>query len=222
MTAAVVTAAGSSVRMGGQKKEYRAFGASGTVLDAACAALADSGFIDRVVVVVPPGGEAAARAALDPRRLAPGAYPVFGFADGGSSRQASVRNALEALSGAGVEWVLIHDGARPWLDQAVVARVAAAARTSGAAIPVQALTETPKELASDGTVLRHLRRAAVAAAQTPQAFAYPEIRRAHELAAGDGREYTDDAEIWAAYIGPVATVPGSPANKKITFPEDLP
>jgi 2-C-methyl-D-erythritol 4-phosphate cytidylyltransferase/2-C-methyl-D-erythritol 4-phosphate cytidylyltransferase/2-C-methyl-D-erythritol 2,4-cyclodiphosphate synthase len=62
-------------------------------------------------------------------------------------------------------------------------------------------------------------------AQTPQGFAFPEILRAHEMAAErevrEHYEYTDDAEVWGEFIGPVAVVEGSPRNKKITFPEDL-
>jgi 2-C-methyl-D-erythritol 4-phosphate cytidylyltransferase len=74
-------------------------------------------------------------------------------------------------------------------------------------------------------VIRHLRRAAVVTAQTPQGFAFPGILAAHEQAAereqAEGREYTDDAEIWGEFRGPVAAVPGSAENRKITFPEDL-
>jgi 2-C-methyl-D-erythritol 4-phosphate cytidylyltransferase len=94
-----------------------------------------------------------------------------------------------------------------------------------AALPLLPLTETPKEY-QGGFVTRHLRRAAVGAAQTPQGFAFPEILRAHEKAAerelADHAEYTDDAEIWGEFMGPVAVIPGAPENRKITFPEDLP
>jgi 2-C-methyl-D-erythritol 4-phosphate cytidylyltransferase len=65
----------------------------------------------------------------------------------------------------------------------------------------------------------------VAAAQTPQAFAFPGILYAHEKAAmrelQEGAVYTDDAEIWGEFCGPVTVIQGSPANKKITFPQDL-
>jgi 2-C-methyl-D-erythritol 4-phosphate cytidylyltransferase len=65
----------------------------------------------------------------------------------------------------------------------------------------------------------------VGTAQTPQGFAFRELLHAHALAAErelrDHHEYTDDAEIWGEFVGPVAVVEGSPRNKKITFPEDL-
>jgi 2-C-methyl-D-erythritol 4-phosphate cytidylyltransferase len=72
-------------------------------------------------------------------------------------------------------------------------------------------------------VKRQLRRSHIGTAQTPQGFAFPEILSAHEQASQKERaeEYTDDAEVWGEFCGPVAVVPGSPENRKITFPEDL-
>jgi 2-C-methyl-D-erythritol 4-phosphate cytidylyltransferase len=100
-----------------------------------------------------------------------------------------------------------------------------------AALPLLPLVETPKETAADVPggpffVKRHLRRASIGTAQTPQGFAFPEILYAHEKAAArelaEGFEYTDDAEVWGEFQGPVAAVAGSPENRKITFPGDLP
>jgi 2-C-methyl-D-erythritol 4-phosphate cytidylyltransferase len=109
--------------------------------------------------------------------------------------------------------------------------VAEAAVKCGAACPVLPLAETPKETAPDVDpdgllyIERHLKRARLGAAQTPQGFAFPQILEAHEKAAakvaGGGPEYTDDAEIWADFVGKVAAVPGSPDNRKITWPSDL-
>jgi 2-C-methyl-D-erythritol 4-phosphate cytidylyltransferase len=72
-------------------------------------------------------------------------------------------------------------------------------------------------------IKRHLKRALVGAAQTPQGFSFPEIFAAHQQAAAHDthHEYTDDAEVWAAFCGPVAAIPGENENRKITFPEDL-
>jgi 2-C-methyl-D-erythritol 4-phosphate cytidylyltransferase len=232
--AAVVTAAGSSVRMGGLKKEYRPLGSDCldhggkplTVLGAALSAFADSGLVDLIVVSVPPDGESAAREALPADLLGLGAHPRVLFVPGGSTRRRSVHAALALLSAYGPDYVLIHDGARPWVDRALIERTIAAVREKRAVVPVLPLVETPKEIDSSGFVVRHLRRAAVAAAQTPQAFAFPEILAAHEKAAerelAEGVEYTDDAEVWGAFVGPVAVVEGSPGNRKITFPGDLP
>jgi 2-C-methyl-D-erythritol 4-phosphate cytidylyltransferase len=125
--------------------------------------------------------------------------------------------------------VLIHDGARPWLSAELIRRTAEAARVHGAALPALGVVETPKEADEEGFVRRHLRRAGVVLAQTPEAFAFAEILRAHEAAAAEQYalpselqyEYTDDAEIWGKFIGPVKIVEGEKTNIKITFPEDI-
>ena len=121
--------------------------------------------------------------------------------------------------------VLIHDGARPWVEKDLIQRTIQGLIRYGAVIPLVPLAETPKEIDPSGFIKRHLRRASLGAAQTPQGFAFPAILRAHERAAEreerEGLEYTDDAEVWAEFFGPVAFIPGSPANRKITFPKDL-
>jgi 2-C-methyl-D-erythritol 4-phosphate cytidylyltransferase len=111
------------------------------------------------------------------------------------------------------------------VDQALIRRAIAAVFVHNAVVPILPLTETPKEIDGAGFVRRHLKRAQIGGAQTPQAFAYPAILLAHEQAAVRERGgvcYTDDAEVWGEFAGPVAVIEGSPQNKKITFPEDLP
>ncbi|MDR0876610.1 MAG: 2-C-methyl-D-erythritol 4-phosphate cytidylyltransferase [Treponema sp.] len=247
--AAVICAAGNSSRMGGIKKEYHPLPAKAglpkgrpdeTVLGAAVTAFTAADRIGLIVIVFPPAenGEAEARAALPAGLLADGSRPRLLFAAGGKTRRASVHHALTLLSAHKPDYVLIHDGARPWVDAALVNRIIDAVAIHTAVIPVLPLTETPKEIEkSDGKpggagcpaaavfVKRHLRRPAVVTAQTPQAFAFPEILHAHEKAAEkeqtEGVEFTDDAEIWGEFCGPVAVIPGAPENRKITFPEDL-
>jgi 2-C-methyl-D-erythritol 4-phosphate cytidylyltransferase len=235
--AVIIAAAGSSSRMGGGvKKEYRPLGegiddADGrplTVLGAATGAFAANPHISIIVITVPFGveyGQTAARAALPPSLFMPGKRPPILFAPGGSSRRASVHNALTMLSAYKPDYVLIHDGGRPWVDGILIEKTIDALLRYQAVVPLLPLTETPKEFDREGFVTRHLRRASVGAAQTPQGFAFQEILRAHALAAErelrDHYEYTDDAEVWGEFIGPVAVVEGSPKNRKITFPEDL-
>jgi 2-C-methyl-D-erythritol 4-phosphate cytidylyltransferase len=265
--------------MGGLKKEYRPLpsGSGLTVLGAAVSAFAQIPEIKTIVIAVPPvEGEAAARNAMSPQLLAGKNGPAIHFVGGGATRQASVFNALFLLAEkAPPDFVLIHDGARPWVSQTLIGRIIAETKKCRAAIPLLPLTETPKETDGEwgmgsgewgtadcaslrgvdermshvpaqeesaasskvrpplggreccgqGTMLikRHLKRAFVGAAQTPQGFAFPEILAAHQQAAAQGAhiEYTDDAEVWAAFCGPVAAIPGEGENHKITFPEDL-
>jgi 2-C-methyl-D-erythritol 4-phosphate cytidylyltransferase len=226
-------------------------GAPLSVLAASVAAFAAFPEIDPLVIAVPPEGEYEARSCLPRRFLDPGRRPSIFFVPGGKTRRASVHHALSLLAAWRPRYVLIHDGGRPWVDAALIGRVMAAVIRYGAAVPVIPLIETPKliEPAAGGAedagggadghgdgdagvgasalpmVIRHLRRASVVTAQTPQGFAFPGILAAHEAAAerelAEGREYTDDAEIWGEFRGPVAAVPGAAANRKITFPEDL-
>jgi len=234
--AAIIAAAGSSHRMGGKKKEYRSLGAAYrdadgmplTVLGAALSAFASCARINRIVIAVPAdaqSGEAVARAALPAYLLAEGAPKPVLFVSGGASRRASVHRALALLEPYGTGYVLIHDGARPWIDARLIDLTIDAVLRYQAVLPVIPLVDTPKEVDAAGLVTRHLRRAAIAGAQTPQAFAFPQILKAHQLAAereaAEACEFTDDAEVWGTFVGPVHTFPGSPENKKITFPEDL-
>ncbi|GHV85540.1 2-C-methyl-D-erythritol 4-phosphate cytidylyltransferase [Spirochaetia bacterium] len=232
--AAIITAAGSSSRIG-VKKEYRLVGDKTdmegkplTVLGKAALAFAACSRIDAIVITVPRDpnlGEFAARDSLPARLLRHRAKPRFLFVPGGPTRRSSVHHALTLLETHKPGYVLIHDGARPWVEPALIDRVIDAMLQHQAAIPLLPLTDTPKEIDEAGIIQRHLRRVQVGNAQTPQGFAFPGILKAHEKAArrehDEGRVYTDDAEVWGEFIGPVHVVPGSPLNKKITFPEDL-
>jgi 2-C-methyl-D-erythritol 4-phosphate cytidylyltransferase len=214
--------------MGGRKKEYRLLpGSRQTVLGASVAAFAaipDFSLIAITVPLSPDTGETAAREALS-KELFSEDKPLLLFVPGGKTRRASVYHALNLLAAYPVEHVLIHDGARPWLSPSLIRSVMEAVLVHGAALPVLPLTDTPKELDGKGFVKRHLRRSLTGVAQTPQGFRFRDMLEAHKKAAEreavEGREYTDDAEIWAEFCGPVAAVSGEAANKKITFPEDL-
>jgi 2-C-methyl-D-erythritol 4-phosphate cytidylyltransferase len=222
--------------MGGVKKEYRPLGPGAgrdgkplTVLGGAVSAFTASPRIGLIVIAVPADpdtGESAARKNLPLRFLQPDASPNIVFVPGGRTRRASVHRALALLAPYHPDYVVIHDGARPWLDAPLLERLLDEVPQRKAVIPILPLIETPKEIDEQGLILRHLKRRTIGTAQTPQAFAYPAILYAHEQAAErelrDRAEYTDDAEVWGEFVGPVSVIPGSPANRKITFPEDLP
>ncbi|GHT64002.1 2-C-methyl-D-erythritol 4-phosphate cytidylyltransferase [Spirochaetia bacterium] len=237
--AAIITAGGSSSRMnvgktgGGVKKEYLPLGPDIldddgkplTVLGASLIAFAAFPEIRTIVITIPAGGEPAARQAIPARFFASSHVPEILLVPGGPTRRSSVYHALSFLAAYNPAFVLIHDGARPWVTAALIEEVIAAVQKHRAALPLLPLLETPKEIGEDGFVKRHIRRANIGAAQTPQAFAFPEILHAHEKAAErelrEKFEYTDDAEVWGEFCGPVAVVKGVPENRKITFPEDL-
>jgi 2-C-methyl-D-erythritol 4-phosphate cytidylyltransferase/2-C-methyl-D-erythritol 2,4-cyclodiphosphate synthase len=229
--AVVVTAAGSSERFGGGKKELLRLGES-SILDRAVSPFIGQAGLEALVITAPAGREAELRAALSPLSLAalealgPGRFAIVA---GGQTRRDSVRLGLEKLAAilgdaaaSDEAIVLVHDGARPWASAELAGRVAAAARDRGAAIPIAALVDTPKELAPDGTLIRHPSRSSIGGAQTPQGFRLGSLLAAHRKAAADNADCTDDAELWDRYVGPVASVSGEAENRKVTFARDLP
>ncbi len=228
--AAVICAAGSSSRMGGIKKEYRFLNqvdADGNPLSVLGSCVQNFSAVEDIKYIVitvsddSANGEEAARKVIPPYLLNNPPGPKIFFVLGGSTRQHSVYKALLFLDPFHPDYVLIHDGARPWADAELIKRVIRGMTQHKAALPVMPLVETPKEI-DGGFIVRHLKRSAIVGAQTPQGFSFPEILEAHERAAQQEQEYTDDAEVWADFIGPVAAVPGTALNKKITFPDDLP
>jgi 2-C-methyl-D-erythritol 4-phosphate cytidylyltransferase len=139
---------------------------------------------------------------------------------GGTTRQASVRAALEAVP-PDVGVVVIHDAARPFappdLFTAVIEAVSADAP---GAVPVVPVNDTVKEV-TDGLVVGTLDRDRLALAQTPQAFDVAVLRLAHRHATDRGLELTDDASALEHDGVPVAAVAGDPGNVKITTLLDL-
>ncbi|MHB9295996.1 putative 2-C-methyl-D-erythritol 4-phosphate cytidylyltransferase [Pillotina sp. SPG140] len=218
--AVIICAAGSSSRMHGLKKEYQYLpGQSVTVLETVLRSFSTCPRIDRILVTVPPGEEALVRAMLSADLLQ---LPFLSFVAGDSTRQRSVYKALSVLQNENPQWVVIHDGARPWLDSALINRVLDTVQLYKAVIPVIPFLETPKEVDESHSIVRHIRRSSLYVAQTPQAFSFQELLSAHIQALEQAdTTFTDDSELWGKYVGTVMTVPGSIYNKKITFPEDL-
>jgi 2-C-methyl-D-erythritol 4-phosphate cytidylyltransferase/2-C-methyl-D-erythritol 2,4-cyclodiphosphate synthase len=207
--------------MGGhQKKEY--FPARGKPLILhALEAFEKTGIVSLYVITVPPGGEDEARAVLSPwlARRESRAQTLFVF--GGDTRQKSVYQGLRALASYNPGIVLIHDGARPWVTPELILAVAGGAQSHGACLPLTPAVDALKKINAAGFVELHLDRGQIRGAQTPQGFIYSRILEAHTQAASDGHLYMDDTEIYAAYEGPVFSVPGDEENKKITYPSDL-
>lgn len=145
---------------------------------------------------------------------------------GGSSRQQSVRRALEAVPPE-VDVALCHDAARPFASRSLVERLVDALSVGGrqvaGAVPVLAPVDTVKRIA-DGLIAGTMARETVALAQTPQAFRAGALRDAHVAVPRDGvksTDATDDAALVERRGGRVVVVPGDPLNFKITTPEDL-
>jgi 2-C-methyl-D-erythritol 4-phosphate cytidylyltransferase/2-C-methyl-D-erythritol 2,4-cyclodiphosphate synthase len=213
--AAVVVAAGRGLRAGGDvPKQYRPI-LGEPVIRPSLVALAEHDGIAAVQPVIHPDDAALFRAASQGLDLLP---PV----NGGALRQASVRAGLEALEPRCPDLVLVHDAARPFASAALIARAIAAARASGAAIPVVPVADTVKTVDAAGYVTGTIDRAPLRLVQTPQAFGFAALLKAHHRAKAAGREdFTDDAALaeWAGLT--VTTFEGEAGNVKLTSNEDF-
>jgi 2-C-methyl-D-erythritol 4-phosphate cytidylyltransferase len=137
---------------------------------------------------------------------------------GGDERQHSVYNGLKVLSGNGI--VLIHDGARPFLQPAIIKSLVQKADSDGAAIAGIPVKDTIK-VTDEGAVSHTLERSSLWAVQTPQAFRLSLIVQAHEEAMKEGFVGTDDASLVERLGQAVYIVQGHEHNIKLTTQEDL-
>ncbi len=140
---------------------------------------------------------------------------------GGETRQASVLAGLEALPSRGINVVLIHDAARPFVSAQMISDAIQAARDHGAAVPGAAVTDTIVAIDA-GTIAATPDRASLRAVQTPQAFRFDLILAAHrKVVSADQRNFTDDGGVAAAAGHAVHVFKGDSANVKITTQDDL-
>lgn len=139
---------------------------------------------------------------------------------GGEDRQASVAAGLAALP-ADAEAVLIHDGARALVTEAIIRRVMESVTQVGSGVAAIPVTDTIKRAEPSGLVVNTLNRDGLFAMQTPQGFRIKEIVAAHERAVRDGFRATDDAALLENAGLPVYLCEGSRENIKLTTGFDL-
>jgi 2-C-methyl-D-erythritol 4-phosphate cytidylyltransferase len=210
---AIIAAAGSGTRLGLGSKALVPLNGR-TMLSRVVELFLSLDELDRLAVVGPPS--LLERARLEVETLQP-RKPVSVCA-GGETRQQSVRCGLAVLGEC--DYVLVHDAARPMASAALVRRVLAAAVETGAAFPGLPPRDAVKRV-EGGRLVESLDRSQIVLAQTPQAFSYSLLVRAHFEAADSGLVGDDDAQLVAAGGHPVAVVEGEQTNIKLTTSEDL-
>lgn len=141
------------------------------------------------------------------------------FCDGGRERQDSVRNAL-ALIPADADYISVHDAARCFVTEDVIARSLASARKHGSGVAAVHIHDTVKRV-EDGIVRQTLDRSALMSVQTPQTFAADLLRRAHQTAQERNWHATDDAALVERLGCPVYISEGSSENIKLTVRGDV-
>jgi len=217
---ALIVAAGRGSRFGGPlPKQYALLGGQ-PVLRRTVAAFQSAPAIGRILVVIAPEDDVRYETATRGLGLP---APV----QGGSTRQRSVLNGLEALAGTAPDFVAIHDAARPFVRPADIEACLAAAAADGidGAILGIPLADTLKRVGAGRTIAETVPRRDLWRAQTPQLFRFAPLLAAHRaaasLAADEATALTDDAAVAERAGLKLVMVEGSGDNRKITTTADL-
>ncbi|WP_028233976.1 bifunctional 2-C-methyl-D-erythritol 4-phosphate cytidylyltransferase/2-C-methyl-D-erythritol 2,4-cyclodiphosphate synthase [Pseudochrobactrum sp. AO18b] len=220
-TAAVIVAAGRGERAGQSTegpKQYRRIGGQAVLAHTLRTFLACEQISPVVVVIHSDDHDlyhaALQRADIDAARIR--------LVTGGPTRQESTRLGLLALCDDAPDYVMIHDGVRPFITQDLLKRIMIALHPQTGVLPALAVSDTLKQAGGDALVTKTVPRAGLFAAQTPQSFPFAPILDAHNAAFALGRtDFTDDAAIAEWQSIPVRVVEGSADNTKITWAKDI-
>lgn len=196
----VIAAAGSGRRMGGDKLFFRLEDGK-TVLERSVLPFLLCEKIEKIVVAT------RTDIAETVKKLLP--YPQVTVTVGGATRGQSVLNAVALID---TDFVLIHDGARPYVSKTLIEKVISQAESKGSAVPALPVAES---LSEKGVPVN---RANFLLSQTPQGFDTALLKQAFGHAT---TEFTDEAALFYAMHKKINYIEGEEANRKVTFPSDL-
>ena len=208
--AAIVVGAGSGERMGSDK--IFAGLAGKPVIAWPLDVLQGCEAINEIILVLHKDKMEAGKKLVEQRGLT----RVSAICEGGRLRQDSVKKGLGQVHGC--RWVLVHDGARPFLTDKLIEDGIEAVKQTGAAAAAVSLIDTVKEVDGDSLVIRTLERGLLRAVQTPQVFRADILKEAYLALKG---EFTDDAAVVERAGYKVKLYSGDDRNIKITTPQDL-
>ena len=215
-SSAIIAAAGSSRRMEGRDKLWTPL-AGRITLARTIDVFEASPIIDNIVLVLN------SERLDDATKLCQqeGWSKITSIVEGGIRRQDSVRSGLESLANLAptTQWVMIHDGARPFVTLDILEAGLKAAQECQAAIAAVPVKDTIKQV-QQGWITSTLDRSQLWTIQTPQIFSFPLIRDAYHTSLLQ-QEFTDDAALLERLGEHVAIFNGSYRNIKITTQEDL-
>lgn len=222
----IITAAGTSTRFNGggthapRKKEFELLD-DRSVLYYATLPFLSIPELKYLVVTYGEGLKDETELALD-NLLYTSDVPIL-LVEGGANRQESVLRGLEAIeaSGVSIDYLLIHDGARPWVSEGLIISTLATATVFGGAAPALYLHDAIKSVNDEGEIVGHIDRNTLVGIQTPQAFRFPEILHAHRAAKTSAKYYFDDTEIFSDFGLQVGVCAGERINRKITTLDDM-
>lgn len=210
---AVIPAAGSGQRLGGRDKALLPL-AGRPALVWVLEALITAGVIEEIVVAASEASYAAIELLCQSFRSS----QLIRVVRGGSERSLSVRAAVGQLS-PHLDYVLIHDVARPLVTPELIRRAVAEVQQYGAILAAIPVVDTIKQVSPEGRVVATPDRSTLVAAQTPQVFRIDWLEEAYRRVGV--LSVTDEATLLERAGFPVYTVPGEVENLKVTTPLDL-
>lgn len=200
----VLACAGKGSRAGFEKNKLLVKYGDKTVLEKTLSKFVLSGLIDEYIVVASKEDFSFIKTLL-PKEV----KTIIG----GHTRTDSVKNALELVNG---DIVLIHDGARPFVDSRIIKDCIDSANKNGSGITAVKNQDTIIKLDNENT---YVGKDNLYLVQTPQAFKTDLIKKAYSLAGNNS--FNDDGEVYQKYIGEISLVNGDKKNVKLTYPEDF-
>lgn len=211
MNSAIIVAAGSGKRFGGDKpKQFLEF-AGKTVLAHTLKRFENCAAIDEIILVL----------SVDEINNHKFRFSKLkSIVAGGATRAESVLNGLQKITAETAEVVAVHDGARPLVTAEEISRTIEKAKESGAACLVAPVTDTIKQISGD-KIEKTIDRATLRRALTPQCFQFEILQKAFRQIKNFDAAMTDESFLVEQLGVTVSVVEGSPANIKITVPEDL-
>ena len=213
---AIIAAGGAGRRFGSQEPKQFMNLLGRPIISWSIEAFSKVPYVREMVIVVPASHRETTREILEELSLEIPVRVVIG----GASRQESVWNGLSSVSGD-MEWVAVHDAARPGVTPEQVEEVCLMAREIGAAILAVPAHDTVKLVDRDGLIVRTLDRSEIMLAQTPQVARRDDLAAAYRFAEKTRLRATDEASLLEAAGKPVGVVEGGANALKITTGADL-
>jgi 2-C-methyl-D-erythritol 4-phosphate cytidylyltransferase len=208
---AIVVAAGESSRMMGIDKIFAPLDGNPLIYHS-LRVLHDSTLVSEIALVMSEQNIQGGRRLVGQN----GWHKVVDVCTGGERRQDSVMNGLKVLPSC--DWIIVHDGARPLIDERMILEGLAEAQKTGASVAGVPSKDTIKSVDEDMNVIETLPREKLWIIQTPQIFSREVLLNAHEQINDD---VTDDASMVERIFVKTRIFMGSCENIKITTPEDL-
>ncbi len=209
MIGVVIPCAGKGDRAGFSKNKLLVPFQGTSVLERTISAFSSFG-VDEIVLSVSENDETEIKELIKK-------YPEARYVLGGKTRFESCYNAVKSIRS---DIVLIHDGARPFVDKTTIQNCIDSVKKYGSGICAIPQTDTVA-ISENGKIDNVPDRTTVYSLQTPQGFFTKDILSAYEKAFGDGKTYTDDSSVYREYVGSPYLCQGNVRNKKMTFKEDF-